>query len=105
MRLDLGVEELLLPGLDGAREEQPHAGLAGGGNRPLGALLLVEAADPQQVVLLLGFEGKGVYAAGIPWYSTLFGRDSLITAIQTLSFAPEIAAETLRLLAGRLGVA
>ena len=50
-------------------------------------------------------EGERYYAAGIPWYSTLFGRDSLITAIQTLSFAPEIAAETLRLLAGRLGVA
>ena len=43
------------------------------------------------------------YAAGIPWYATVFGRDSLITATQTLSFAPEIAAETLRLLAGRLG--
>lgn len=43
------------------------------------------------------------YAAGIPWYATLFGRDSLITATETLSFAPELAAETLRLLATRLG--
>ena len=42
-------------------------------------------------------------SAGIPWFSVPFGRDSLITAIQTLSFAPEIAAETLRLLGGRLG--
>jgi glycogen debranching enzyme len=48
-------------------------------------------------------EGHRYYAAGIPWYSTVFGRDSLITAIQTLSFAPEIAEETLRLLGGRLG--
>jgi glycogen debranching enzyme len=48
-------------------------------------------------------EGLRYYAAGIPWYATVFGRDSLITAIQTLSFAPEIAAETLRLLGGRLG--
>jgi glycogen debranching enzyme len=43
------------------------------------------------------------YAAGIPWYATLFGRDSLITASETLSFAPEIAEETLRLLASRIG--
>lgn len=43
------------------------------------------------------------YAAGVPWYATLFGRDSLITATETLCFAPELAAETLRLLAMRLG--
>lgn len=48
-------------------------------------------------------EGRRYYAAGIPWYATVFGRDSLITAIQTLSFAPEIAEDTLRLLGGRLG--
>jgi len=48
-------------------------------------------------------EGQRYYAAGIPWYATLFGRDSLITAFETLSFAPEIAEETLRLLARRLG--
>jgi glycogen debranching enzyme len=39
------------------------------------------------------------FAAGIPWYVALFGRDALITALQMLAFRPEIAAETLRLLA------
>jgi glycogen debranching enzyme len=48
-------------------------------------------------------DGQSYYAAGVPWFATLFGRDSLITAFQTLSFVPGIAEQTLRLLAGRLG--
>ncbi len=47
--------------------------------------------------------GHRYYAAGVPWYATLFGRDSLITAMEVLSFGPEVAEETLRLLGGRLG--
>ncbi|RKR87958.1 glycogen debranching enzyme [Micromonospora pisi] len=38
-------------------------------------------------------------AAGLPWFMTLFGRDSLITCLQTLPFIPEIAPPTLRTLA------
>jgi glycogen debranching enzyme len=30
-------------------------------------------------------------AAGLPWFLTLFGRDTLITAYQTLSFGPALA--------------
>lgn len=37
--------------------------------------------------------------AGLPWYSVPFGRDSLITGLQTLMFRPEIAEGTLRYLA------
>ena len=48
-------------------------------------------------------DGHSYYAAGIPWFATLFGRDSLITASQTLAFGPGMAASTLRLLASRLG--
>lgn len=39
------------------------------------------------------------FAAGVPWFVTLFGRDSLITAWQMLAYNPRIAEQTLRLLA------
>jgi glycogen debranching enzyme len=48
-------------------------------------------------------DGGWYYAAGVPWYATLFGRDSLIAALEALAFAPWMAEETLRLLAGRRG--
>ena len=38
-------------------------------------------------------------AAGVPWFVTLFGRDSLLTGLQMLAYTPEIAEQTLRLLA------
>jgi glycogen debranching enzyme len=48
-------------------------------------------------------DGHAYYAAGIPWFATLFGRDSLITAIETLAFDTRMGEQTLRLLAARLG--
>jgi glycogen debranching enzyme len=38
-------------------------------------------------------------AAGVPWYVALFGRDSCITAFETLAYHPSLATSTLRLLA------
>src|SRR5919198_1279153 len=38
-------------------------------------------------------------AAGMPWFMTVFGRDTLITCLQTLLFGPELARTALEVLA------
>jgi glycogen debranching enzyme len=48
-------------------------------------------------------DGRSYFAAGVPWFATLFGRDSLIAAMQALAFDPDVAADTLRLLGDRMG--
>ncbi len=40
-----------------------------------------------------------IVAAGIPWFATMFGRDSIIAAYQSLLLNPRLACETLRVLA------
>jgi glycogen debranching enzyme len=42
-------------------------------------------------------------AAGLPWFMTMFGRDSIFTSLQALPFKAEMAATTLRELALRQG--
>jgi glycogen debranching enzyme len=42
-------------------------------------------------------------AAGLPWFMTMFGRDSILTSLQALPFTQELAATTLRELALRQG--
>lgn len=54
-------------------------------------------------VLQSRLQDQSYFAAGVPWYVALFGRDSLITALQTLAYDPDIAAQTLRLLARHQG--
>ena len=49
---------------------------------------------------LRGIKGIGeLPAAGMPWFMTVFGRDTLITSLQTLVFGPELAMGALRSLA------
>jgi glycogen debranching enzyme len=45
------------------------------------------------------FPGQPMPAAGLPWFMTVFGRDSLLTSFQALPFVPELAETTLRVLA------
>jgi glycogen debranching enzyme len=43
--------------------------------------------------------GRGsLPAAGLPWFMTMFGRDSIFTSLQALPFTPELAATTLKAL-------
>ncbi|MBD1833503.1 amylo-alpha-1,6-glucosidase [Cyanobacteria bacterium FACHB-472] len=64
---------------------------------------VIERAE-QDVYLLRQSFGKGkVLSAGVPWFSTLFGRDSIIAASQTLMLDPTIARETLTILADYQG--
>jgi glycogen debranching enzyme len=44
-------------------------------------------------------EDQRYVSAGVPWFTTLFGRDSLISAFQALAFRPQIAVEILDVLA------
>ena len=43
--------------------------------------------------------GKSLPAAGLPWFMTMFGRDSILTSLQALPFTSELAQATLRALA------
>lgn len=63
----------------------------------------VERAIDDLYALYLSADGGRVISAGIPWYSTVFGRDSIITSLETLSLQPGIAVDTLRYLARRQG--
>ena len=49
-------------------------------------------------------DGHMMLAAGIPWYVTLFGRDALIASHQLLAVNPDLARDTLELLARYQGV-
>jgi glycogen debranching enzyme len=64
--------------------------------RSVSDLRLLESTDPL---------GEPFIAAGVPWFSALFGRDSLITSLQSLPFLPRLAVETLEILASRQATA
>ncbi|HEY7531884.1 MAG TPA: glycogen debranching N-terminal domain-containing protein, partial [Nitrospiraceae bacterium] len=66
------------------------------------SLLLEEVVDRSfrdLRMLRMRIEQQAFYAAGTPWFATLFGRDSVITALQMLAYDPDVSGETLRLLA------
>jgi glycogen debranching enzyme len=57
---------------------------------------LVDLAALRFSPLIAG--GRSLPAAGLPWFMTMFGRDSILTSLQALPFTPELAATTLKAL-------
>jgi glycogen debranching enzyme len=51
----------------------------------------------------LTMPNRSLPAAGLPWFMTIFGRDSIFTSLQALPFASELASTTLLALAERQG--
>lgn len=67
----------------------------------LNRLLTISIAD---LTSIIGDNSKGSFMmAGIPWFATLFGRDSIITALSLLVFNPTIGRNSLRALAALQG--
>ncbi len=60
---------------------------------------IIERAEQDIYLLRQSFSQGKALSAGVPWFSTLFGRDSIIAASQTLMLDPQIARETLKILA------
>jgi glycogen debranching enzyme len=60
---------------------------------------IIERAQQDIYLLRQTFGKNKALSAGVPWFSTLFGRDSIISASQTLILDPTIARDTLTVLA------
>src|SRR5919197_64121 len=66
----------------------------------LGHAFTQSVADLAALRIRGGDHGIGkLPAAGMPWFMTVFGRDTLITCLQTLLFGPELAQTALSVLA------
>ncbi|HIH95600.1 TPA: amylo-alpha-1,6-glucosidase [Methanosarcina acetivorans] len=62
-------------------------------NNIFNSILVRSLADLN--MMRMSFNGEVFLSAGVPWYDTLFGRDSIISALQLLPFEAELAKSTL----------
>jgi glycogen debranching enzyme len=94
-------------GADRSDEKRARSGAMGRGaqlttsNPMVNAILARSFMDLH--MLRMRQAGDTFFAAGVPWYVALFGRDSLVTALQVAAFEPEIGAATLRVLSRHQG--
>ena len=87
-----------------ASPDEPLVAPAVEGDRALQALLDKSFADINALRMAVpGRERSTFLAAGAPWYLTLFGRDSLISAMNLLPHDLTVPVGTLRVLAGLQG--
>ena len=82
--------QAIAPPLPGVGIDAPNETVVHTWRRSVRDMEALRLEDPQ-------FE-RGVYipAAGVPWFVTLFGRDSLVVSMQGISGFPEFAAGALR---------
>jgi glycogen debranching enzyme len=71
------------------------------GNDVLDSILCRSIDDLE--ALLTEFPGAWIPAAGLPRFAVPFGRDAIITGLETLSWNPALACDVLRFLADRQG--
>ncbi len=77
---------------DAPRLESQHEPLRATYRRSLVDLAALRFSPPV-------LKGRALPAAGLPWFMTMFGRDSILTSLQALPFTPELANSTLLALA------
>jgi glycogen debranching enzyme len=78
-----------------------HAATIRTSNATINAILRRSQEDLES--LMLEFDGLWVPAAGLPRFAVPFGRDSIITSLETLVWNPCFAHDTLHFLAQRQG--
>ncbi|HVQ94563.1 MAG TPA: glycogen debranching N-terminal domain-containing protein [Mycobacteriales bacterium] len=74
-------------------------GLAGAYRRAVADLGALRTPAPGSELDGSELDGELLPAAGLPWFMTIFGRDTLITCLQTLPLGPRPARAALRALA------
>ena len=67
------------------------------------ARFLERATMDLRMLLSEAEHGESYIDAGLPWYGTLFGRDSILTAYECLGLNPDLSWTVLRTLAGLQG--